>query len=81
MTEFRANAARMLARARATNQPMILTQHGRAAAVLIGFDAYAALVAEITFLRDVRDAEDAAAARSLSEQASVETRLRAIHGR
>ncbi len=81
MTEFRANAARMVARIRATNQPMILTQHGRAAAVVIGVDAYNALVEEFAILRDVRDAEDTAAARTLSAQTSVETRLRAIHGR
>jgi prevent-host-death family protein len=81
MTDFRANAARMVARIRATNQPMILTQHGRAAAVVIGIDAYETLIEELTILRDVRDAEDSAAAQTLSAQTSVEARLRAIHGR
>ena len=81
VTAFRQNAARIVARARSTNQPVILTQHGRGAAVLLSIEAYEVLIEEIDLLRDVRDAEDSVAARSMSDQSSVETRLRAISGR
>ena len=81
LSDFRADSARIIKRVRASNQPMVLTQHGRSAAVLLGVEAYESLIDEIELLREVRDAEDAAAAGTLSEQSRVETRLRAINGR
>ena len=81
LTDFRAASARIIKRVRSTNQPMVLTQHGRSAAVLLGIEAYESLIDEIELLRDVRDAEDAAVAGMLVEQSRVETRLRAINGR
>jgi prevent-host-death family protein len=81
VTAFSAGAARMVARVRATNQPLILTHHGRGAAVLLSIAAYESLLEEIELLREVRDTEDAVAAQAMSGQSSVETRLRAISGR
>jgi prevent-host-death family protein len=71
----------MVERVRSTNQPMILTHHGRGAAVLLGLEAYERMIDEIELLREVRDAEDAMAAQTMSDQSTVEVRLRAISGR
>ncbi|HVT40674.1 MAG TPA: type II toxin-antitoxin system prevent-host-death family antitoxin [Gemmatimonadaceae bacterium] len=40
-----------------TGEPVILTQHGRSAAVLLDLESYEALMDELTPLRDVRVAE------------------------
>jgi prevent-host-death family protein len=81
LTDFRANAAAYLERVRLTNHPMILTQHGRSAAVLLGIDAYERLLDEVELLRDVRTAEEQVAAGQECEHERVEARLRAMHGR
>ncbi|MBN1631689.1 MAG: type II toxin-antitoxin system Phd/YefM family antitoxin [Thermoleophilia bacterium] len=58
VTEFRANTSELLARLRTTKRPIILTQHGRGAAVLMDVEAYEDLLDEIALLRDVRIAEE-----------------------
>jgi antitoxin YefM len=58
VTEFRANTSELLARIRATKRPLILTQHGRGAAVLMDVGAYENLIDELELLRDVRIAEE-----------------------
>ncbi len=58
VTEFRANTSELLARIRATKRPMVLTQHGRGAAVLMDVEVYEDLLDEIALLRDVRVAEE-----------------------
>lgn len=57
LTAFRANAASFVEQVQATHRPLILTQHGRSAAVLMGAADYEALVDELELLRDVRAAE------------------------
>ena len=57
VTEFRANAAQVIEQVRATGAPVILTQHGRSAAVLLDVEAYEAMIEELELLRDVRTAE------------------------
>lgn len=57
VTEFRANAAAMLAHVQSTGRPVVLTQHGRSAAVLLDVTAYELLVDELALLRDVKTAE------------------------
>ena len=54
VTEFRANAAQFIEQVRETGEPVILTQHGRSAAVLLDVDAYESLMDELALLRDVR---------------------------
>jgi PHD/YefM family antitoxin component YafN of YafNO toxin-antitoxin module len=38
--------------------PVVLTQHGRSAAVVLDVEEYEAMVEQIELLRDVRQAED-----------------------
>lgn len=57
LTAFRANVASFVAQVRETGRPLVLTQHGRGAAVLLGAAEYEALMEEVEFLRDVRVSE------------------------
>jgi len=76
VTEFRANAAQFIEQVRATGEPVILTQHGRSAAVLLDVDAYEKLMDELALLRDVRMAEKQVAAGKGLSQAAVAKKLR-----
>ena len=57
VTEFRANTSAILEQVHSTKRPVILTQHGRSAAVLLDVDVYESLVDEVAVIRDIRTAE------------------------
>lgn len=57
LTAFRANVAAFVDQVRETRRPLVLTQHGRGAAVLLSAADYEALVDELELLRDVAHAE------------------------
>lgn len=57
LSDFRANVAAVVRQARRKRRPVLLTQRGRDAAVLMGVSQYQALVEELELLRDVRTAE------------------------
>jgi prevent-host-death family protein len=77
VTEFRANASAVLDQLEATQRPVILTQHGRSAAVLLGVNAYEALVEELALLRDIKTAEAQVARGQTRSHAATAKRLRA----
>jgi antitoxin YefM len=81
LTEFRANAAAFVEQVQSTQEPIIITQRSRGAAVLLGIDAYEQLVDELALLRDVRASLDQAAAGREAWGGHVEARLRAVLGR
>ncbi len=56
LSAFRANAAGFLDQVRETKRPIVLTQHGRSAAVVMDVGQYEALVEEIELIRDIRQA-------------------------
>jgi prevent-host-death family protein len=62
VTEFRANTAAVIEQMHSTKRPVILTQHGRSAAVLLDPEVYEGLIDEIELLRDlaISDAQIAA---------------------
>ena len=57
LSEFRAQMATMLDQVRETGRPLVLTERGRSAAVVIGVETYEALLDELELLRDVRKGE------------------------
>jgi prevent-host-death family protein len=77
VTEFRANAALVIEQVQETGQPVVLTQHGRSAAVLLDVESYEAMVDELGLLRDVRAAEEQVAAGKTRRHAAVAKALRA----
>lgn len=57
LTAFRANVASFVDQVRSTGRPLLLTQHGRGVAVLLGAADYEALVEELEILRDIQVSE------------------------
>ncbi|MGH7859437.1 MAG: type II toxin-antitoxin system Phd/YefM family antitoxin [Candidatus Binatia bacterium] len=57
LSEFRANAASFLDRVRKTKRPVVLTQRGHSAAVLLDVSEYERLLGEVETLRDIQLAE------------------------
>ncbi len=53
---FRSKAAAMIKQVQESRRPLILTQHGRSAAVLLDVHSYQALLQDIAELRDIRQA-------------------------
>lgn len=54
LSAFRANAAGFLEQIRATKRPLVLTQHGKSAAVVMDVEEYESLVEELKVVRDIR---------------------------
>lgn len=80
VTEFRARTSALLGQVQSTQRPVILTQHGRSAAVLLSVGVYEALLDEIAVLRDVRDAEAEVARGRGAAHTTVAKRLRKSAG-
>ncbi len=57
LSEFRANAAAFVQQVRSTRRPMVLTQHGKSAAVLLDVDEYERLVERAELMDDIATAE------------------------
>lgn len=76
VTEFRAKAAQFIEQVQETGEPVILTQHGRSAAVLLDVESYESMMDELSLLRDVRMAEEQVAAGKSRSHAAVAKKLR-----
>ena len=57
LSEFRANAASFVQQVQGTKRPVILTVHGRSAAVLLDVGEYEMLLDQLELLREVKTAE------------------------
>lgn len=81
LSTFRANVASFLDQAQETGRPLVLTQHGRSVAVLLGVERYEALVEELELLRDVVAAEGELDAGEHVSQAEAMERVRSRLGK
>ena len=81
VTEFRANTSALIAQMHASRRPLILTQHGRSAAVLLDPEVYEDLVAENELLRDLSISETQIAAGQVIPHEEVVRRMRDKHAR
>ena len=54
VSEFRANAAELIDQLRVNRRPLVLTQRGHSAAVLLDVEDFEEMVEELELLRDVR---------------------------
>ena len=61
----------------ATGRPVILTQHGRSAAVLLDVSVYEELLDELALLRDIKTAEGQVAKGRVAAHSTSARRLRA----
>jgi antitoxin YefM len=57
LSEFRANTAAFIRQVQESRRPLVLTQHGRGAAVLLNVTEYEKLLERAELLEDVRNAE------------------------
>jgi antitoxin YefM len=57
LSEFRANTAKFVRHVQETRRPLVLTQHGRGAAVLLDIAEYERLVERSELAEDIRIAE------------------------
>jgi len=57
ISEFRANAASLVQQVRRTKRPLVITQQGRGAAVLLDVSEYEKLLAKLELLQDVQIGE------------------------
>ncbi len=74
LSEFRANTAAVIEQVRRTKRPVVLTQHGRSAAVLLDVGEYEALLERLELLQDVQAAEQQLAAGGGVAHAEAEAR-------
>lgn len=58
LSEFRANATQCVAQVRETRRPMVITQHGKSASVLMHVGEYEKLMDRLELLQDVQTAEN-----------------------
>lgn len=58
VSEFRANAAKLVQQVRETKRPLVLTQHGKSAAVLLDVEEYEEMVYTVELLRSIRQGEE-----------------------
>jgi prevent-host-death family protein len=80
LADFRANLAAVVRQVQRTKRPVVLTQHGRSAAVLVDAGEYEALLDRAQLLEDIRVAEaEVAAGHAVSHtkaKASIRAQLR-----
>ena len=57
ISEFRANAASLVKHVQRTKRPLVITQQGRSAAVLLDVAEYEKLMAKLELLQDIHTAE------------------------
>jgi antitoxin YefM len=57
LSEFRANTAKFVRHVQETRRPLVLTQHGRGAAVLLDIQEYERLLDRVELAEDIRIAE------------------------
>lgn len=58
LSEFRANVTTFIRQIRKTRRPLVITHHGKSAAVLLGVSEYEGLMQKMELLADIRLAED-----------------------
>ncbi|MEK6302754.1 MAG: type II toxin-antitoxin system Phd/YefM family antitoxin [Acidobacteriota bacterium] len=57
ISEFRANVAQLVQQVRRTKRPLVITQQGRGAAVLLDVSEYEKLLAKLELMQDLHTAE------------------------
>lgn len=58
VSEFRANAAKFIEQVRETKKPLVISQHGRGAAVLVDYDVFYDLMDELEIRRAFDESEE-----------------------
>lgn len=81
VSEFRANAAELIEQVKASGRPLVLTQRGHSAAVVLDVAEYERMVEEIELLSDVRTAMQQIEAGEAVSNRDAKAELRRRFGR
>jgi antitoxin YefM len=81
LSEFRANVSSFVERIRKTKRPLVLTQRGHSAAVVLDVSEYEQLLEQIETLRDVQSAEQQIARGKGISHSRARSRVRAALSR
>ena len=74
LSEFRANATGLISKVKRTRRPIVVTQHGKSAAVLLGVDEYEALIDHLELVDDIGTArKQLAAGKGMSHECALKT--------
>jgi len=57
LSDFRANVASIIDEVRKTKRPIVITQHGKSAAVMLDVSEYEALLEKLELLTDIQTAQ------------------------
>lgn len=57
ISEFRANAPSLIDKVHNTKRPLVITQHGKSAAILLDVQEYEAILEKLDVLTDIGEAE------------------------
>ena len=81
LSEFRTNVTTCIRQIRKTRRPMVITHHGKSAAVLLGVSEYERLMQKMEILEDIRLAEDQLAhGGGISHDAALKQALAKVRG-
>ena len=82
VSEFRQNAARFVQQVRTTRRPLVLTQHGKSAAVLLDVGEYERMLDELELMPAIREAErEMDAGNGIPHEVAVERLRNRFRGR
>ena len=81
LSDFRANAAALIKQLQTTRRPLVLTQRGHSAVVVLDVQEYERLLEEIELLRDVHAAEQELEAGGGVPHEEAKTQIRSRLGR
>jgi prevent-host-death family protein len=76
VSDFRANAAGMIEQVKSSGRPLVLTQRGESAAVLLDVAVYQDLIEELELLSDVRTAMKQAELGQVMSNSAAKAELR-----
>jgi prevent-host-death family protein len=76
VSDFRANAAGMIEQVKTSGRPLVLTQRGESAAVLLNVAVYQEMIEEIELLSDVRTAMKQVKLGQVLSNSAAKTELR-----
>ncbi len=81
LTEFRANAANLVRQVKQSKRPLILTQNGKSAAVLVDVAEYQAIIDKLELLQEIQLAEQQITEGKYLTDSQVEKRLLAKYNK
>ena len=81
VSDFRADTAAIITRVRSNKRPLVLTQHGKCAAVVISSESYQAMIEKLDLLEDIASGEADVAVGRIVSHAELKKRIMARFSR